>query len=76
LERDVGISIEMLALFVRSWLTATPPTPEAAQPVARAHGRARFDGFVQALGRKLARGPTFARAISCDLMPSGDDEPG
>jgi predicted transcriptional regulator len=73
LERDVGISIEMLALFVRSWLTATPPTPQAAQAAARAHGRERFEGFVQALGRKLAKGPAFAREISVEVS-SGPSE--
>lgn len=74
LERDLGISIEMLALFVRSWLTATAPTPDSAQAAARAHGRERFDGFVQALGRKLAKGPAFTREISADLMPTADDD--
>lgn len=74
LERDLGISIEMLALFVRSWLTATAPTPEAARAAARAQGLERFDGFVQALGRKLAKGPAFTREISCDLMPTADDD--
>jgi predicted transcriptional regulator len=72
LERDLGVSIEMLALFVRSWLTATPATPESAQTAARAQGRDRFDGFVQALGRRLAKGPAFAREISCDLSPISD----
>lgn len=73
LERDVGISIEMLALFVRFWLTATPPTPEAAQAAARAQGRERFDGFVQALGRKLAKGPAFVREVSHELQQASDD---
>ena len=31
LERDVGIAVESLALFVRFWLTATPALPEQAQ---------------------------------------------
>ena len=28
MERDVGISVEMLAVFVRFWLTSNPPLPE------------------------------------------------
>ena len=36
LERDVGITVETLALFVRFWLTATPALPEQAQAAARA----------------------------------------
>jgi DNA-binding transcriptional MocR family regulator len=31
LERDVGISAETLALFIRFWLTITPPLAEDAQ---------------------------------------------
>ncbi len=68
LERDVGISVEMLALFVRFWLTATPPTPDVAQAAAQAKGRERFDGFVQSLGRRLASGKSLAREISEDMI--------
>jgi predicted transcriptional regulator len=36
MERDVGISVETLAIFVRFWLTTTPALPEpAARPLAR-----------------------------------------
>ena len=35
-ERDVGIAVETLALFVRFWLTATPALPEQAKAAARA----------------------------------------
>ncbi|HOV03265.1 MAG TPA: CopG family transcriptional regulator, partial [Kaistiaceae bacterium] len=36
IERDVGISVETLAVFVRSWLIATPALPEPAAQAARA----------------------------------------
>ncbi|WP_221152660.1 CopG family transcriptional regulator [Rhizobium binae] len=54
LQRDVEITSETLALFVRFWLNATPPIPEESQAAARAIGAARFDQFVEALGRRLA----------------------
>jgi len=38
LERHVTISNEALALFVRFWLTVTPPLPDTAQPAAQAKG--------------------------------------
>lgn len=66
LERNLGISIEMLALFVRSWLTTTPQVPDAQQAAARAKGQERFEGFVAALGRRLAKGASFSREISED----------
>ena len=50
LERDLSISIETLALFVRFWLTSTPPLPEPMQAAARAKGSERYEKFVEALG--------------------------
>ena len=68
LERDVGISVEMLALFVRFWLTVTPTAPDGTQAAAQAKGRERFDGFVQSLARRLASGRSLAREISEDMV--------
>ena len=70
LERHVTISNEALALFVRFWLTATPPLPDSAQPAAQTKGRERYEGFVEALGRRLARGQTLAQEISLDIEPA------
>ncbi len=69
LERHVTISNEALALFVRFWLTATPPLPDTAQPAAQAKGRERYEGYIEALGRRLAKGQTLAREISQDVAP-------
>jgi hypothetical protein len=70
LERHVTISNEALALFVRFWLTVTPPLPDTAQPAAQAKGRERYDGFVEALGRRLAKGQSLAQEISQDVVPN------
>ena len=67
LERHITISNEALALFVRFWLTATPPLPDVAQSAAQAKGRERYGGFVEALGRRIARGQSLAKEISEDL---------
>lgn len=67
LERNLGIAIEMLALFIRFWLTTTPALPDEAQAAARAKGQERFAGFVAALGRRLAKGASFTREVSEDL---------
>lgn len=50
LERDLWIAAETLALFIRFWLTVTPPLPEIAQAAAQAKGRERFDSFLETLG--------------------------
>jgi predicted transcriptional regulator len=67
LERDLGISVEMLAVFVRFWLTTNPPLPEPAQAAARAQAGERYDAFVAALGRRLAKGPKLREEISEDV---------
>src|ERR1700735_876567 len=70
LERHVTISNEALALFVRFWLTSTPPLPDTAQTAAQAKGRERYDGFVEALGRRLAKGRTLADEVTADVNPA------
>jgi predicted transcriptional regulator len=70
-ERHITISNEALALFVRFWLTATPPLPDAAQPAAQAKGRERYEGFVEALGRRLAKGQSLAHEVSWDVGSDG-----
>lgn len=72
IERDIGINVEMLAVFVRFWLTTNPPLPEPAQAAARAQAGERYDAFVAALGRRLAKGPKLRQEISDDLEPARD----
>ena len=52
--RDVAIATETLALFVRYFLTITPPLPQSEQEPARLLGRERFQVFVAQVGRRLA----------------------
>jgi predicted transcriptional regulator len=66
LERHITIGNEALALFVRFWLTSTPPPPDSSQASAQAKGRERYQGFIEALGRKLAQGPGLADELSVD----------
>ena len=53
LEHAVDVGNEALALFVRFWLTSNPPLPDSGGAAAQAMGRERYDGFVQALARRL-----------------------
>ena len=70
-ERDVGISVETLAVFVRFWLTTTPALPEPAAQAARAKAGERYDAFVAALGRRLAQGPKLRQEVVEDVDPPG-----
>jgi len=67
IERDLGITAETLALFVRFWLTITPPLPADAQAAAQIKGRERFEGFVETLGKRLQKGQSFLREIPEDV---------
>lgn len=73
LERDIGIAIETLALFIRFWLTVTPPLPSEAQTAAQAKGRERYEGFIETLGRRLQKGQSFLREVSEDISASGNE---
>ena len=70
LERDQRITAETVALFVRFWLTITPPLPADDQSVAQAKGRERFEGFVETLGRRVQKGRSFLDEIPKDRTPS------
>jgi hypothetical protein len=56
LYEHVELGNEALALFVRFWLTANPPLPDSASAAAQAMGKERYEGFVEALARRLATG--------------------
>ena len=80
LERNVGISTETLALFVRFWLTITPPLPSDTQAAAQIKGRERYEGFIEALGRRLQKGQSLFQEIPDDVAgrfqsPDPDDAP-
>lgn len=68
LERNDNISLETVALFIRFWLTATPALPEQSTPAARAAGSARYDRFMESLGRRLASGASVLREVVIDVV--------
>ena len=70
LERDVGIAVETLAVFIRFWLTTTPALPEPAAQAARAKAGERYESFITALGRRLAKGPTLRQEVPEDVRES------
>ncbi|UCI09516.1 CopG family transcriptional regulator [Mesorhizobium sp. B1-1-8] len=71
-ERDIGIAVETLAVFVRFWLATTPALPEPAAHAARAKAAERYERFVTALGRRLAKGPKLRQEISEDIDPDAE----
>lgn len=79
--RDGAIATETLSLFVRYFLTITPPLPAPEQDAARALGRQRFEVFVAQVGRRLASDQRLVSEIlesiaahNPDLFSKPDDD--
>ena len=72
LERDAGIGVEMMAMFIRSWLSNTPLPPEAERALLWRQGGDRYDAFLDALGRRLAKGPKVREEIAEDIVGASD----
>ncbi len=66
LERDQSIGNEAVALFVKFWLTTTPPLPDEMREAAQVSGKERYGGFLETLGRRLAKGRTLTKEVSED----------
>lgn len=66
LDYHVEVTNEALALFVRFWLTASPPLPDAGLAAAQAQGRERYERFVEALARKMESGPRITEELRAD----------
>ncbi|MEM8759079.1 MAG: CopG family transcriptional regulator [Pseudomonadota bacterium] len=76
LARDQTIALETLALFVRHWLTVMPAPSGAGREAAQAKGGERYDAFVEALGRRLAKGGAFRREIVEEVETREDEDQG
>ena len=67
LEQDQILTVETLALFIRHWLTVTPPAPADQQAAVRAKGRDRYEKFVEALVRRMSSATRLSLEVSQDL---------
>ncbi len=73
LERNLSVTTETLALFIRFFLTVTPPIPNADQDAARALGKERFEYFISQLGRRLAGGKNMIRDVLEEISTTESD---
>ena len=69
LERDLAIVSELMATFVRYFVTITPPLPESEHAAARALGQLRFDQVVEEIARRLRTD----RSLMARVMAKLDD---
>ena len=75
LERDQTIALEALGLFIRAWLTATPPLADSAQAAAQAKGRERYESFIETLGRRVQQGRSLAKEVLDDIGTTPSPDP-
>jgi Ribbon-helix-helix protein, copG family len=73
IDRDMAITAETVALFVRYFLTVTPPLPESEQEPARLLGRKRFDVFVDEIARRMAGDRRLATEVLESLAKNEPD---
>lgn len=72
-DRDLSIMAETIALFVRYYLTITPPLPSGDQDAARALGRERFEVFVAQVGKRVASGRRLVGDVMEQVSTSNPD---
>jgi hypothetical protein len=75
LERDVGIAVETLAVFIRFWLTTTPALAEPAAQAARAKVGRALRGVHHRARPAPRQGPKLRQEIPEDVGESPRTEP-
>jgi hypothetical protein len=76
LERNVGVTVETMALFVRFWLAVTPPLDPDAHASAQAKARQRYEGFIDTLARRVQAGESFLNEIPDDVDTNNPESAG
>ncbi len=71
LERDITISNEAVALFVRTWLRNSPALQATDDQVSGDLGRERYARFLDVLGRRLAGGRLLRDEVGQDVQDNG-----
>lgn len=70
--RDLTISNEAIALFVKAWLTATPSLSAGDQKAQNAKGQERYAGFLDALARRLRSGRLLRAEVLDERAGTGE----
>ncbi|MEQ1611492.1 MAG: CopG family transcriptional regulator [Hyphomicrobiaceae bacterium] len=69
LERELAIASELMATFVRYFVTITPPLPSSEHAAARALGQLRFEQVIEEIARRLRTD----RGLMARVMSKLDD---
>ncbi len=72
LERNIAISTEALALYVKFWLTVTPDLSPDAHSSAQLKGKEKYEAFLEALGGRIKKGRLLVNEIPQDVFETTD----
>ena len=72
LERNIAISTEALALYVKFWLTVTPDLSPDAHSSAQLKGKEKYEAFLEALGGRIKKGRLLVNEIPQDVFETAD----
>lgn len=72
-DRHQLIVLESVALFIRYYLTITPPLPRSEQEPARALGHQRFEFFIAQVGKRLAGGQNIVGEVLERIVETDPD---
>jgi hypothetical protein len=70
LERDLAIATELIATFVRYFVTITPPLPGSEHAAARALGQLRFEQVIEEIARRLRTDRSLIARVAAILSES------
>jgi hypothetical protein len=73
INRNQQVVVESLALFIRYYLTITPPLPRSEQEPARSLGAQRFEFFIAQVGRRLAGGQNIVGEVLERIVANDPD---
>lgn len=73
IRKDVAVATETLGLFVRYFLTITPPLPQSEQEPARLLGKERFDVFLGEIGRRIAENQRLVSEVLATISVNQPD---
>jgi hypothetical protein len=71
LERDVTISTEATALYIRTWLRNAPVLESTEERVSGDIGRERYARFLDMLGRRISSGKLLSNEVAVDVAGGG-----
>ena len=72
-ECDLAIATELIATFVRYFLTITPPLPVSEHAAARALGQLRFEQVVEEIARRLRTDRSLIARVAAILREAPHD---